>query len=94
MGGCGGACYETELDTNILELLCCTEARDGSNIGLRKLATMFVCDYCSYLFANGEALDRHRLACFAHEDYYPILMVITLYMICSSLCGLNVRINE
>ncbi|XP_032521455.2 zinc finger protein 470-like [Danaus plexippus] len=64
----------TALDSQPRELLCCTETRDGSNIGLRKLATMFVCDYCSYLFANGEALDRHRLACFAHEDYYPILM--------------------
>ena len=53
------------------EQLCCLDINGKCNVGSRRLSSMFVCDYCSYLFANGEALDRHRLACFGKEDFYP-----------------------
>lgn len=38
----------------------------------RKLHTMYVCDGCNGLFADGEALDRHKLICLTAEtqDYY------------------------
>ncbi|CAB3245888.1 unnamed protein product [Arctia plantaginis] len=29
---------------------------------------MYVCDFCSGLFADGDALDKHRLTCFIEDD--------------------------
>ncbi|KOB68914.1 Uncharacterized protein OBRU01_17445, partial [Operophtera brumata] len=31
---------------------------------------MFVCDICSGLFADGEALDQHRLTCYGEDCIY------------------------
>lgn len=52
------------------EQLCCIDISGKGSVSSRRLNSMFVCDYCSYLFANGEALDRHRLSCFGKEDIY------------------------
>ncbi|CAH0728343.1 unnamed protein product, partial [Brenthis ino] len=62
----------TALESEPREQLCCTDISGKGSVGSRRLSSMFVCDYCSYLFANGEALDRHRLTCFGQEDFYPL----------------------
>lgn len=38
------------------------------SVSTRLLHTMFVCDLCSGLFADGDALDKHRTTCFVKED--------------------------
>ncbi|CAK1583622.1 unnamed protein product [Parnassius mnemosyne] len=53
----------TALEAEPNEQLCCNDSSGKHNISSRKLSAMYVCDYCSYLFADGEALDRHRLTC-------------------------------
>ncbi|XP_047512965.1 zinc finger protein 883-like isoform X1 [Pieris napi] len=50
-----------EIEPN--EQLCCLDAFGKGCVGSRKLDAMFVCDVCNYLFADGEALDRHKLTC-------------------------------
>nr|XP_026494400.1 zinc finger protein 883-like [Vanessa tameamea] len=62
----------TALESEPRELLCCSDISGKGAVGSRRLSSMFVCEYCSYLFATGEALDRHRLTCFGQEDFYPI----------------------
>lgn len=62
------------------EQLCCTDILSGKgSVGSRRLTSMFVCEYCSYLFATGEALDRHRLTCFGPEDFYPVQSVRNIF---------------
>lgn len=51
-----------------LEQLCCIDTNGKSSVSSRKLNTMYVCDFCSGLFADGDALDKHRLTCFIEDD--------------------------
>ncbi|XP_072929918.1 uncharacterized protein [Epargyreus clarus] len=60
----------TALETEPTEQLCCTDGNGKGSVASRKLHSMFVCDSCNYLFADGEALDRHKLTCFGHEENY------------------------
>ncbi|CAH2230635.1 jg19541 [Pararge aegeria aegeria] len=62
----------TAIETEPRELLCCADLNGKSDINVRKFSTMFVCDYCSYLFSNGDAMDRHRLVCFGQGNFYPM----------------------
>ncbi|XP_050675329.1 zinc finger protein ZFP2-like isoform X2 [Leptidea sinapis] len=58
----------TALECPPNEQLCCL-SNDGKNCVLpRKLSTMFVCDMCSYLYADAEALDRHKISCLVQDD--------------------------
>ncbi|XP_034834218.1 zinc finger protein ZFP2-like [Maniola hyperantus] len=85
----------TALETEPRELLCCTDLNGKSNINVRKFSTMFVCDYCSYLFANGEAMDRHRLICLGQEDFYTGEMdksLLKLTSIPSEINGTNEKL--
>ncbi|XP_068619373.1 zinc finger protein 311-like [Battus philenor] len=54
----------TALETEPNEQLCCDDGSGKLNVATRKLNSMYVCDCCSYLFADGDALDRHRLICY------------------------------
>lgn len=67
----------------ISEQLCCNPGADKPSVSSRKLHTMYVCDFCSGLFADGEALDRHRLTCFIQDQptYFPEQLVILLKFI-------------
>ncbi|XP_053613817.1 zinc finger protein 347-like isoform X2 [Plodia interpunctella] len=62
----------TALEVEPTEQLCCNDGSGKSSVSSRKLLTMYVCEFCSGLFADGEALDRHRLSCYNAEDqnYY------------------------
>ncbi|XP_075982609.1 uncharacterized protein LOC142980901 [Anticarsia gemmatalis] len=62
----------TALEVEPTEQLCCIGADGKSSVFSRKLCTMYVCDFCSGLFADGDALDKHRLTCFVEDDnnYY------------------------
>ncbi|CAH0690144.1 unnamed protein product [Spodoptera exigua] len=57
---------------NVQEQLCCISSDGKGNVASRKLYTMYVCDFCSGLFADGDALDKHRLTCFIEDQnhYY------------------------
>ncbi|XP_026315135.1 zinc finger protein 2 homolog [Hyposmocoma kahamanoa] len=63
----------TALEIEPSEQLCCNPGADKPSVSSRKLHTMYVCDFCSGLFADGEALDRHRLTCFIQDQptYFP-----------------------
>ncbi|KAF9809324.1 hypothetical protein SFRURICE_006797, partial [Spodoptera frugiperda] len=62
----------TALEVEPTEQLCCISSDGKSNVASRKLYTMYVCDFCSGLFADGDALDKHRLTCFIEDQnhYY------------------------
>ncbi|XP_059053297.1 zinc finger protein 271-like [Achroia grisella] len=62
----------TALEIEPSEQLCCVNSNGKGNVSSRKLITMYVCEFCNGLFADGEALDRHRLSCFNVEEqnYY------------------------
>ncbi|XP_052756502.1 zinc finger protein 91 isoform X2 [Galleria mellonella] len=62
----------TVLEIEPTEQLCCVNSNGKGNVSSRKLLTMYVCEFCNGLFADGEALDRHRLNCFNAEEqnYY------------------------
>ncbi|KAL0819688.1 hypothetical protein ABMA28_007748 [Loxostege sticticalis] len=62
----------TALEVEPTEQLCCSDSNGKGSVASRKLHTMYVCDGCNGLFADGEALDRHKLICLTAEtqDYY------------------------
>nr|XP_049704614.1 zinc finger protein ZFP2 [Helicoverpa armigera] len=62
----------TALEVEPTEQLCCIASDGKSGVTYRKLNTMYVCDFCNGLFADGDALDRHRLTCFIEDQnsYY------------------------
>ncbi|KAM3962552.1 uncharacterized protein ACR2FA_003456 [Aphomia sociella] len=62
----------TALEVEPTEQLCCMNSNGKGNVLSRKLLTMYVCEFCNGLFADGEALDRHRLICINAEEpnYY------------------------
>ncbi|CAG9789283.1 unnamed protein product [Diatraea saccharalis] len=57
----------TALEVEPIEQLCCKDSYGKGRVASRKLLTMFVCDTCNGLFAEGDALDRHRLQCFPNK---------------------------
>ncbi|CAG4957721.1 unnamed protein product [Colias eurytheme] len=61
----------TALENEPTEQLCCIDINGKSSVAPRKLSTMFVCDICNYLFADGEALDCHKLSCYSESDQLP-----------------------
>ncbi|XP_063367469.1 zinc finger protein 271-like [Cydia amplana] len=64
----------TALETEPTEQLCCTTSDGKTSVSPRKLLTMYVCDFCNGLFADADALDRHRLTCFVpdqSQSFYP-----------------------
>ncbi|XP_045452842.1 zinc finger protein 2 homolog [Melitaea cinxia] len=91
----------TALESEPREQLCCTDISGKGSVGSRRLTSMFVCEYCSYLFATGEALDRHRLTCFGQEDIYPEETIIESsavplpenYIFCN-ICGKQCETEE
>ncbi|CAH0594216.1 unnamed protein product [Chrysodeixis includens] len=62
----------TALEVEPTEQLCCIASDGKSSVASRKLYTMYVCDFCSGLFADGDALDKHRLTCYIEDqnNYY------------------------
>ncbi|XP_041969295.1 zinc finger protein 836-like, partial [Aricia agestis] len=60
----------TALESEPDEQLCCLGQDSRSRVCSRRLSIMFVCDGCKYLFATGEALDKHKLICFVDEPLY------------------------
>ncbi|XP_049877870.1 zinc finger protein 888-like [Pectinophora gossypiella] len=68
----------TALEVEPSEQLCCSDGDGKGGVAYKKLHTMYVCDCCSGLFADGDSLDAHRLTCFVPEQpYYADDMVIT-----------------
>ncbi|XP_048486235.1 zinc finger protein ZFP2 [Plutella xylostella] len=57
-----------EIDTS--EPLCCMDIAGKCTVVRRQLETMYVCDYCSGLFADGESLESHRTCCMINEVSY------------------------
>ncbi|XP_013170682.1 PREDICTED: zinc finger protein 28-like [Papilio xuthus] len=57
----------TVVETESNDQLCCIDDNGRHSISRRRLGAMYVCDSCSYLFADGDALDRHRVTCCLQE---------------------------
>ncbi|XP_004924491.1 zinc finger protein 28 [Bombyx mori] len=57
----------TILEKEPNEQLCCLDYDGVSKVASRKLTTMYVCDVCNGLFADCDALDKHRQNCYIEE---------------------------
>ncbi|KAJ2953281.1 hypothetical protein O0L34_g866 [Tuta absoluta] len=58
----------TALEVEPSEQLCCNDGTGKGSVSYKRLNTMYVCDFCSGLFSDGDALDRHRLNCYVDMD--------------------------
>ncbi|KAI8425082.1 hypothetical protein MSG28_006944 [Choristoneura fumiferana] len=58
----------TALEIEPTEQLCCATSDGKSSVSPKKLHTMYVCDFCSGLFADAGALDRHRSSCYVQDQ--------------------------
>ncbi|KAG6449938.1 hypothetical protein O3G_MSEX006320 [Manduca sexta] len=59
----------TALEVEPNEQLCCVNSSGKGSVLSRKLYSMYVCDACNGLFAEGDALDKHKLTCLAESNY-------------------------
>ncbi|CAK1553911.1 unnamed protein product [Leptosia nina] len=81
------------LEVEPSEQLCCIDTNGKGCVGSRKLSTMFVCEVCNYLFADGPALDRHKLTCFSQkenvqpDEFAPGLPNSENYELQCTICG-------
>ncbi|CAH0678832.1 unnamed protein product [Chilo suppressalis] len=58
----------TALEVEPTEQLCCRGNNGKGSVVSRKLHKMFVCDSCNGLFADADALDKHRLQCCPNQQ--------------------------